>query len=439
MVEPTTVPHGSRSLPVQGLRLEVTRGPDLGKVALATSGTITIGTAPGNDLVLTDDTVSRYHAELSHRGDRILVVDHGSTNGTLSGSVAINSATVAPGTVLTLGRTSIRVEDSAMLEIEVYDDDQLADLRGRSPHMLALMAQVKRIARSDASVLLLGETGAGKEVVARAIHELSPRSEKPFETVDCGALAPTLIASELFGHERGAFTGADQQHIGAFERAHGGTLFLDEIGELPQQLQATLLGALERRSFRRLGGKSPIDVEVRVICATNRDLRAEVNEGTFRQDLYYRIAVLLLRIPPLRDRGEDIPLLIEHFAREAGYSGNIDELVPPSAMEGLLHHRWPGNVRELRNFVEAALAFGVAPKIEDLEQERDPSRFPSLATEQLVEMSFKTARSLILDEFEKIYLSALLERCRDNVSEAARVSEIHRSYFNRMLRRHGLR
>ncbi len=361
MVEPTTVPHGSRSFPVQGIRVEVTRGPDTGRVCLATSGTISVGTADGNDLVLTDETVSRYHLELSHRGDRISVVDHGSTNGTISGSVAISSATVAPGTALSLGRTSIRVEDSAILELEVHDQDQLADLRGRSPVMLALMAQVKRAARSDASILLLGETGSGKEVVARAIHESSPRAAKPFETVDCGALAPTLIASELFGHERGAFTGAEQQHAGAFERAQGGTLFLDEIGELPAPLQATLLGALERRSFRRLGGTHPIDVDVRVVCATNRDLRAEVNQGTFRQDLYYRIAVVLLRIPPLRERAEDIPLLIEHFLREAGGSGGIDELFPPSAREGLAQHRWPGNVRELRNFVEAALAMGVVP------------------------------------------------------------------------------
>src|SRR5262249_2693353 len=176
---------------------------------------------------------------------------------------------------------------------------------------------------------------------------------------------PTLIASELFGHERGAFTGADQQHQGAFERADGGTIFLDEIGELPEQLQVRLLGVIERRSFRRVGGTKPISVKVRIISATHRDLRKWVNRGEFRQDLYYRIAVARLAIPPLRERKDDIPVLVEHFLRSMGIEGAVDRIIPGEIMESLKQYHWPGNVRELRNFVESAIAFGEAPRIQD--------------------------------------------------------------------------
>lgn len=445
----TTVPHTSSVLPVQSLRVEVVRGPDKGKSVVAASDTISVGTAEGNDLVLTDDTVSRYHLELRHLGSRIEIQDHGSTNGTIVGPVAVEKATIAPGTVLMLGKTGLRIEDGETLNMEVLQEDRLGDMRGRAPSMRKLMAQIARVAQTDASVLLIGETGVGKEVVARAVHQASPRADMPFETVDCGALSPMLVASELFGHEKGSFTGAEQQHVGAFERAHGGTLFLDEIGELPAALQASLLGALERRVFRRVGGQSPITVDVRVVCATNRDLRREVNKGTFRQDLYYRIAVVLLRIPALRDRVEDIPLLTEHFLREAGFSGPVDEIVPPEALDALKTHRWPGNVRELRNFVEAALAMGEPPHLDEPmadEQSLTGSaadnrgeRFPSVPFSKLYDMTYKDARALVVEEFEARYLTALLERCRHNVSQAARESEIHRSYLTQMLKRHGLR
>jgi DNA-binding NtrC family response regulator len=307
--------------------------------------------------------------------------------------------------------------------------------------MRSLMARIQRAARTDVSVLLLGETGVGKEVIARAIHEASPRSASPSEVVDCGALMPTLIASELFGHEKGAFTGADRQHVGAFERANGGTLFLDEIGELPPALQSALLGALERRSFRRVGGTTSIAVDVRVVCATNRDLRNEVNAGRFRQDLYYRIAVILLRIPPLRERAGDIPVLVEHFLREIGHDGPVDEVVPDTVMQTLKTHHWPGNVRELRNFVEAAIAMGEAPHLEErLERsEGSPNMFAGEALGRLVELSYKDARSTLLNEFEVIYLKELMERTKHNVSAAARSAKMNRSYLIQMLKRHGIR
>ena len=444
-----TTRHDIPSLPIRSVRVSVVRGPDQGKVFTAPSDTVAIGTAPANDLVLSDATVSRYHLELRHAGDRIVAQDLGSTNGTVAGKVLIERAALLAGVSLRLGNTVISVDDGGQVDLPLHDGDELAGVRGRSRPMRRLMAQIARVARSDVSVLLLGETGVGKEVISAAVHRASLRAAQPFETVDCGALAPTLIASELFGHEKGAFTGAERRHIGAFERAHGGTIFLDEIGELPLALQATLLGALERRSFRRLGGDKPIAVDVRLVSATNRDLRAEVNAGKFREDLYYRTAVVRMEIPPLRERAEDIPLLVEHFLGQAGMSGAVSDVFPQEALDMMAEYRWPGNVRELRNFVEAAIAMGEVPELERARagtseppvapSQQGSAGFPSVPLSELVERTYKGARSLVLDEFERIYLTKLLERSSDNVSSAARMAEIHRTYLNEMLKRHGLR
>ncbi|MCK6547531.1 sigma 54-interacting transcriptional regulator [Myxococcota bacterium] len=434
-----TLPHRRSFEPVRGLSVEVVAGPDKGKRAVARSDSITIGSAPGNDLVLTDPTVSRYHVELERRSDQIFVQDHRSTNGTLAGAIALERAAIPAGTVLTVGRTQLRVDDGEVVAIDLLEDDRLGSLRGRSAVMRALMARIERAAATDAPVLLVGETGCGKELIARALHEEGPRAAEPFEIVDCGALMPTLVASELFGHEKGAFTGADRQHVGAFERAHGGTLFLDEIGELPAALQPALLGALERRTFRRVGGTKPIEVDVRVIAATHRDLRAEVNAGTFRQDLYFRLAVILLRVPPLRERPSDLPILIEHFLREAGYSGDTSAVIPDSVMQALAVHRWPGNVRELRNFVEHALAMGEAPPLEAVDVASAGSGgagFPSEPLERLLERPYREARELVVQEFEGLYLGRLLERAGGNVARAARLSDMNRTYLTQMLKRH---
>jgi DNA-binding NtrC family response regulator len=328
------------------------------------------------------------------------------------------------------------VDDGETAALELFEGHELAGVVGRSAAMRSLMARVQKAAKSDASVLLLGETGTGKEVLARALHRLSPRNDQPFETVDCGSMAPTLIGSELFGHEKGAFTGAHQQHVGAFERAHGGTLFLDEIGELPSALQTALLGALERRSFRRLGGTKPIQVDVRVVCATHRDLRSEVNAGTFRQDLYYRIAVVLLRLIPLRERTEDIAELAEHFMRRAGYSGPVADILPESTLEAMRQHRWPGNVRELRNAVEAALVMGDEL---DLEPATDGPRPNTESLVDLLDLPYSEAKDILVDRFEGQYVERLLERANGNVTSAARLAGMNRSYLTRVLNRRGLR
>jgi DNA-binding NtrC family response regulator len=431
-----TLKHRTTGVPLRTLRVEVVKGSDAGR-KLGDRERIAIGTAEGNDLVLTDETVSRYHVELAIRGDRIAVRDHGSTNGTAIGSAVIEQGSIGPGTILTLGRTQIRVDHGETATLEIYGAEQLGGVVGRSASMRRLMAQIDRAAVSDVSILLLGETGTGKEVAARAIHAASKRAAGPFETVDCGSLLPTLIASELFGHEKGAFTGAEREHIGAFERAHGGTLFLDEIGELPAALQPALLGAIERRSFRRVGGGKTINVDVRLICATHRDLRSEVNAGRFRQDLYFRIGVVMLEIPPLRERPEDIPLLVEYFLRDAGFEGPRDQVVPPQVLEMLTGHQWPGNVRELRNFVEAALALGETPGIAGRAIERDRESVDEV--EPLLDRPYADAKAVLLDHFERRYLAHMMEKTNGNISAAARAAKMNRSYLLELLKRHGLR
>jgi DNA-binding NtrC family response regulator len=307
--------------------------------------------------------------------------------------------------------------------------------------MRRLFADIERIASSEASALVIGESGTGKELVARALHERGNRAAKPFVTVDCGSLSPTLVASELFGHERGAFTGADRQHVGAFEQAAGGTIFLDEIGELPAALQANLLGVLERRRFKRLGGRNEIAVDVRVVSATHRDLRAAVNAGTFRLDLFYRLAVVTLEIPPLRERREDVPLLVAHLLRECGHDGPVEALVPTASMLEWMAHAWPGNVRELRNVVEATVAMGRPPSLatSSLAPPPMPSQALSFADPALLVQPYKDARASVLSSFEATYLKELFQRAAGNVSRAAREAHIDRSHLIELLKRHGIR
>ncbi len=423
-------------IPVRTLRVEVLSGPNAGLSVETESEVLTVGTAPGNALRLTDDTVSGFHLELSGGEHGISVSDLGSSNGTLIGAARIERGVVPSGAELLLGKTKLCVRDGDASVVELYADDELGELKGKTEIMRRLMAQVTTAAQAAVPVLVIGESGTGKELVARAVHHAGPRASGPFVTLDCGSLAPNLVASELFGHERGAFTGADRQHIGAFERASGGTLFLDEIGELPAELQPQLLGALERKRFRRVGGRSEIDVDVRIVCATNRDLRAEVNASVFRLDLYYRIAVVVLRLPALRERAEDIPLLAAHFLRECGHAGAPEELIPDPVMHQLRTHRWPGNVRELRNWVEATVAMGESPPLST----HDPSAVTGEgAPNELYALSYKDARRTVLEDFELRYVTRLLAAAGGNVAAAARQAQMDRTYLIKLVQRHGLR
>jgi len=432
-----TFDHELERVPVDTLQAEVIEGDDAGRSVTADSERLAVGTAQGNDLVLRDPTVSRYHVELERTPEGVLVVDQGSTNGVYCGAVRVERAVVPAGTTLKLGRCSLRIGAGEPAQVELYGRDRLGDLRGQGESMRRLMRQIERVAKTETSTLIVGESGTGKELIAQLLHDLGPRMSKPFVVVDCGAMSPNLVASELFGHERGAFTSADRQHIGAFERASGGTIFLDEIGELPNELQPTLLGALERRRFRRVGGREEIGVDVRVVAATNRDLRAEVNDGRFRLDLYYRLAVVTLRIPPLRERPEDLELLVKHFLSELGHSGDIHELIPADVLAQLRAHHWPGNVRELKNLVEATVAMGEAPV--DMMQDVKAPDGDGIPVRPVYPLPYKDARAAVLHEFERRYLGHWLERSGGNVAKAARQARMDRSHLFHLLRRHDLR
>ncbi len=414
---------------VTSLRVEVVDGPDRGSSATG-SDTLSVGTAKDNALAIGDFTVSRYHLEATGHAGGILVTDLGSTNGTYVGAVRIEKAVVPPGTLVSLGGTTIRFDDAVRRSVPAPTETfELAGMIARTPGMLKLFADIQRIAASPTSVLVVGESGTGKERVAEALHAGSGRAGSPLVTIDCGALSSTLLASELFGHEKGAFTGADRVHAGAFERAGTGTVFLDEIGELPALDQASLLGVLERRRFRRVGGAAEIELGARVVAATNRDLRAEVNTGRFRHDLYHRLAVVVLRLPPLRERRDDILPLVEHFARDLGASGPIESVFGAETLARWQRHPWPGNIRELRNAVESALVVGPS-------YSESGGSAPAPGDEL---GAYKDVRAQVVREFEHDYLSRLLAEAGGNVSQAARVAKMDRSHLIDLLIRHGLK
>jgi len=313
--------------------------------------------------------------------------------------------------------------------------------------MREIFASLERVAPSELTVLISGETGTGKELVARAIHRYSRRAEKPYVTQDCSAIPRELIESTLFGHEKGSFTGAVGQHHGCFEQAHMGTIFLDEIGELDLSLQPKLLRVLETKEIKRVGGDRNLDVDVRVVAATNRDIRAMINQGTFREDLYFRLSVIHVELPPLRDRRDDIPVLVRVFLdqlSERWFPGEGKRFeVTPEAMERLCSHPWPGNVRELRNTVEraASLADGTLLGPADFRVQARPttSAAPSSAIAQVpLGMEFKDAKQKVVDQFEVAFLSALLEKHKGNITRCAQEAGLTRYHLRELLKRHGI-
>jgi DNA-binding NtrC family response regulator len=302
--------------------------------------------------------------------------------------------------------------------------------------MRRLFAQLVQVAGSKSTVLLEGETGTGKSAAAESVHLQSPRKDGPFVVVDCGAVPPSLLESELFGHERGAFTGAQNRRQGAFEAAQGGTLFLDEIGELPVDLQPKLLRVLETRTIKRIGSNQSLPVDVRVIAATNRDLRTEVNAGRFRADLYYRLAVVTLRLPPLRERPEDIEDIVARLLDDLEADEDARVLVTsPPALAQLRQGAWPGNVRELRNHLERCIVLR-SLDVSTLPLASTPE--PAGATGADDDRPYAHARQLALDEFERRYVARLLERAGGRVADAARKAGLNRTYLSRLMARHGL-
>jgi two-component system, NtrC family, response regulator GlrR len=424
---------GTGALRAVRYRVTVSGGPDAG-AQRTLQGPLFVGTHADAGLRLTDPTVSRYHVELRPHPDGVLVRDLGSTNGTFLHGTRVSEVVVQHEGRFLAGHTELSISlDEENLGRPISGRDSFGRALGRSRAMRELFGVLEAVAPTDSTVVLLGESGTGKELLAEAIHHASPRREKPLVVFDCGAVAPTLVESELFGHVKGSFTGAVQDRMGAFLSANGGTVFLDEIGELPLDLQPKLLRALERGTVKRLGEDLQREVDVRIVAATHRDLEAEISAGRFRADLYYRLAVVVARVPPLRERPDDIPVLVDHLVKEAG---RTDFQVSHALMEKLTAHAWPGNVRELRNLIQRALAGGGV----DLQAGAKAS--PGTSTPiagKLNELPFKEAKEKLLEAFTREYLQALLTRCDGNMSEAARAAGLTRSHLYELVERHGLK
>ncbi|HKE18422.1 MAG TPA: sigma 54-interacting transcriptional regulator [Kofleriaceae bacterium] len=423
---------GARADAIQRFELAVIEGTASGVRYQSDGQVATIGSHALCSLVVADPTVSRFHCEIRLAEDGARARDTGSLNGTVVDGVRIVEGFLRSGSVLRLGRTAIRFDFASTAgRLILSDARRFGELIGESTAMREVFAYLERLAPTNATVLLEGETGTGKTAAARSLHQASPRRNGPFVMVDCGAIPPNLLESELFGHERGSFTGADARRIGAFEEASGGTLFLDEIGELPGELQPKLLGVLENRSVRRIGGTGAIPVDVRLIAATNRDLRSEINASRFRPDLYFRLAVVRVELPPLRRRPEDIALLAgDLLSRLGAEPERVASLLDDAMVARLTRFAWRGNIRELRNYLERSLVF------EDLPLQEGTA--PRTAMVFDARLPFSDARSRAIAEFERNYLTELLDRHGGRVAEAAAAAGIDRTYFYRLLRRHGL-
>jgi transcriptional regulator with GAF, ATPase, and Fis domain len=429
----------SGALKIRCWRVRVLNGEESGLNVMLERGSLLIGSAESNDLVLTDPCVSRAHLEFRLLEKGIQVRDLGSSNGTFHKGTRITETTVQGATVLKVGTTELALEP-ADKEVDVDTHmERLGAMVGSSAAMRKLFGTVLQIAPTNVSVLIEGETGTGKELVAHEIHNFSTRADLPFVVIDCGALPAGLVESELFGHRRGAFTGAVADREGAFECANGGTLFLDEIGELPTELQPKLLRALDQGQVKWVGDNTVRSVDVRVIAATSRDLTHAVAQGTFRPDLFYRLAVVRQRVPPLRDRLEDLSLLASAMAQMIA---GREVVIPDSVVEALQGHRWPGNVRELRNVLSHALALRPDSAILELPETlgiEDPERGPVSAAVEPQGGDYREAKRQAVSQFEVLYLTNLLEKHDWNVSGAAREAGVDRNYLHRLIKRHKIR
>ena len=411
-----------------GARLLVLKGPDHGRSLHLTKEEVVVGSGAGADLQLTDPAVSRLHMSITAAEAGFLLTDLDSTNGTRLGEHRVKSTYLEFGDVIEIGSTRLRIEETRKsVDLPMSTAQSFGPLVGRSAAARRLFALLGAVAGEDTTVLLLGETGTGKDTCAEALHAASRRSTGPFVVVDCGALAEGVIESELFGHTKGSFTGAHDARTGAFVEAHGGTLFIDEIGELPRHLQPKLLRAIESREVRPVGGTQPTKFDVRIIAATNRDLKIEVNQGTFREDLFYRLNVISIHVPPLRERVEDIPLLADLFWRRI--TRDPEGACPPELLRDLVARRWAGNVRELVNRIEEAALYH--------RSQLTPGK--NAAGERPALASYREARRDALNTFEQLYLTDLMSRADDNVTEAARLASMDRVYLTKLLTRQGLR
>jgi DNA-binding NtrC family response regulator len=426
-------------LSVQSYRLEMVRGPEVGRIWELSGRETHVGKGPDNDVVIVDATVSRTHFTLVSKPEGYLLRDVGSTNGTFLGDARVVEAYVHPGQEIRAGEVVLRLKPVAEgVTIPPSGSTIFGTLLGASAPMRKIFALLERVSPTDATILILGETGTGKGAVARAIHDRSARASKPFVTIDCGAISRSLIESELFGHEKGAFTGATHLRRGALEMCAGGTLFIDELDDLPIDVQPKLLRALDEREIVRVGSSKPLKLDLRVVAATKKDLRVEVAEGRFREDLFYRLSIVTIPLPPLRDRLEDLPLLADRFLEG---TSSWDRL-PRAFREQLSSYQFPGNVRELRNLIERASYLDGFDAV-------DPNSFPTelrgtgapgtefkLTADYM--KPFKEAKEALVERFEREYLKRLLSRTSNKIARAAREAQIDRKYLYMLLSKHGM-
>ncbi len=427
--------------------IKVAEGPDRGKKMDLGRKAIRIGKKEDNDFILTDNTVSRHHLQIEQKSDSFLLKDLESTNGTTINGMRIKEAYLSPGDQIALGNTKIEfLAFDEKVQMEPSARTSLGEMVGKSKKMRQIFGLCEKIAPTLATVIIEGETGTGKELVARAIHDYSLRKDKPFIVFDCSAVAPNLIESELFGHMKGSFTGAIKDRKGAFESANGGTIFLDEIGELALDLQPKLLRALEQREVRRVGSSEPIKVDVRLVSATNRSLKDEVEAKRFRQDLYYRLSVVKVNLPPLRERSEDIPLILEKFLSQGRYNRLQDgslkvTRVEEDAIKNLQRYQWPGNVRELTNVLERTISLvdgnsinaqHLSSVFQEIEYNVEPTERMSIDNS----LPFKEAKQKVVESFEKDYLQDLIKRNNFNVSRASREAQIDRKHLKNLLKKY---
>jgi DNA-binding NtrC family response regulator len=401
---------------------------------------VLVGRDASCEMVIADSRVSAVHAELVATERGVRMRDVGSRNGTWVGDVQITEAYLSEPASVWLGDVELVFEPSKPERVAVRRSESFGRMYGKSASMRAVFERIARVAPTDLTVLIQGETGTGKELVAHAIHQESKRQKKPFVVVDCGSIPPTLAESTLFGHERGAFTGALERRVSPFVEAEGGTIFLDELGELPLDVQPKLLRVLSERRMRPVGGSAYLPVDVRVVAATRRDLVRAVNDGSFRSDLYFRIAQMRVELPALRERIEDIPGLVRQHLADLGDEGAYRR-VTRETVERLMRHDWPGNVRELRNVVTVALAMADKRGPMEIVSHLGPSLYgePSAAPATAAPKNYHDAKRVALDRFERDFFAPLVEATGGNVAEIARLAGLQRYHVRRYLKRHGMR
>lgn len=402
-------------------RLVVCDGPNVGRSVTVGVDDVLIGADGAADLVLDDPAVSRRHAIAIAGFEGVLLNDLGSKNGVRFAGCRVDRVLLPVGCTVQIGRSTLEV---APVPAPRHQKG-FGGFVTAHPPLVEVLETLCAASRGDASVLIEGETGTGKELLARAVHDASPRAAGPFVVCDCTTLQGELVESTLFGHERGAFTSADRRHRGLFECAEGGTLFFDELGELPMSLQPKLLRACETRRFRRVGGSASIAADVRFVAATNRDLEREVAAGRFRADLFYRLAVVRAAVPPLRDRSEDIRTLADAFVAQFDPAKRFTA----EAQETLEAYEWPGNARELRNVVERATLMSARSLI------RPPDLF--LRARSPAIRPYRAQRDQASAEFERRYVDALLARFPSNLTAAARAARLSRQGLYDLLKRTG--